>query len=60
MSRAFTLSSAYSPAGDQPKAIRTLVDGLENGLAYQTLLGVTGSGKLSPWLMSYLRYSAQP
>jgi excinuclease ABC subunit B len=45
MSRAFTLSSNYSPAGDQPKAIRTLTDGLENGLAYQTLLGVTGSGK---------------
>ncbi|MFT4939208.1 MAG: excinuclease ABC subunit B [Paraglaciecola sp.] len=45
MSRAFTLSSSYSPAGDQPKAIRALVDGLENGLAFQTLLGVTGSGK---------------
>ncbi|MFT5674367.1 MAG: excinuclease ABC subunit B [Paraglaciecola sp.] len=45
MSRAFTLSSSYSPAGDQPKAIRSLVEGLENGLAYQTLLGVTGSGK---------------
>jgi excinuclease ABC subunit B len=45
VSRAFTLSSSYSPAGDQPKAIRALVDGLENGLAFQTLLGVTGSGK---------------
>jgi excinuclease ABC subunit B len=45
VSRAFTLSSSYSPAGDQPKAIRSLVEGLENGLAYQTLLGVTGSGK---------------
>ncbi|WP_076413811.1 excinuclease ABC subunit UvrB [Shewanella sp. UCD-KL12] len=41
----FTLKSHYSPAGDQPKAIAKLVDGLESGLASQTLLGVTGSGK---------------
>ena len=34
-----------TPAGDQPEAIRTLVEGLEDGLAHQTLLGVTGSGK---------------
>jgi len=33
------------PAGDQPAAIRALVEGLEDGLAHQTLLGVTGSGK---------------
>ena len=33
------------PAGDQPEAIRTLLEGLNNGLAHQTLLGVTGSGK---------------
>ncbi len=45
MSRAFELSSSYSPAGDQPKAIAGLVEGLENGLARQILLGVTGSGK---------------
>lgn len=45
MSRAFELSSSYSPAGDQPKAIKSLVEGLENGLARQILLGVTGSGK---------------
>jgi excinuclease ABC subunit B len=45
MSRAFELSSSYSPAGDQPKAIKALVEGLENGLARQILLGVTGSGK---------------
>lgn len=45
MSRGFELVSKYEPAGDQPKAIETLVDGLENGLAHQTLLGVTGSGK---------------
>ncbi|QYJ73636.1 excinuclease ABC subunit UvrB [Shewanella sp. FJAT-52076] len=41
----FQLSSQYSPAGDQPKAIAKLIDGLESGLACQTLLGVTGSGK---------------
>lgn len=45
MSRGFELVSQYSPAGDQPKAIETLVEGLEDGLAAQTLLGVTGSGK---------------
>jgi excinuclease ABC subunit B len=45
MSRPFELTSKYSPAGDQPKAIKALVDGLENGLARQILLGVTGSGK---------------
>jgi excinuclease ABC subunit B len=45
MSRAFELSSSYSPAGDQPRAIKALVEGLENGLARQILLGVTGSGK---------------
>ncbi len=37
--------SSYSPAGDQPEAIRALVEGLEAGLAHQVLLGVTGSGK---------------
>ena len=41
----FRLESEYSPAGDQPKAIAKLVDGIESGLATQTLLGVTGSGK---------------
>lgn len=45
MSRGFTLESHYQPAGDQPAAIDALVDGIESGLAYQTLLGVTGSGK---------------
>ena len=39
------VESDYKPAGDQPKAISGLVDGLHNGLAAQTLLGVTGSGK---------------
>jgi excinuclease ABC subunit B len=41
----FQLVSPYSPAGDQPAAIERLVQGFENGLAHQTLLGVTGSGK---------------
>ncbi len=43
--RAFQLQSSYQPAGDQPEAIARLIDGLQNGLAHQTLLGVTGSGK---------------
>src|SRR6201995_949702 len=41
----FELFSDYLPAGDQPQAIEKLVDGLGSGLAHQTLLGVTGSGK---------------
>jgi excinuclease ABC subunit B len=41
----FRLRSDYQPAGDQPAAITALVEGLESGLAHQTLLGVTGSGK---------------
>ncbi|WP_404419045.1 excinuclease ABC subunit UvrB [Marinospirillum sp.] len=45
MSQAFQVVSNYQPAGDQPTAIAQLVDGLEQGLAHQTLLGVTGSGK---------------
>jgi excinuclease ABC subunit B len=45
MSKGFTLESNYKPAGDQPTAIASLVEGLESGLAKQVLLGVTGSGK---------------
>ncbi|GEA06263.1 UvrABC system protein B [Alteromonas sp. KUL42] len=45
MSRGFELHSKYQPAGDQPAAIEALVDGLDSGVAGQTLLGVTGSGK---------------
>ena len=41
----FELISEFSPTGDQPEAIRQLVEGLEDGMPYQTLLGVTGSGK---------------
>jgi len=43
--RPFKVVSDYLPAGDQPEAIKGLVEGLSNGLAGQTLLGVTGSGK---------------
>src|SRR3954454_20342273 len=41
----FQLFMPYPPAGDQPAAIEQLVEGVNDGLAYQTLLGVTGSGK---------------
>jgi len=41
----FNLQSTYSPAGDQPDAIRKLTEGIQDGERYQTLLGVTGSGK---------------
>jgi len=45
MSNKFELLSPFPPAGDQPEAIAALVSGLRNGEAWQTLLGVTGSGK---------------
>jgi excinuclease ABC subunit B len=41
----YELHQPFSPAGDQPEAIVKLVEGLKDGLSYQTLLGVTGSGK---------------
>ena len=41
----FKVVSPYEPAGDQPQAIAKLADGIQSGLRYQTLLGVTGSGK---------------
>jgi excinuclease ABC subunit B len=41
----YRLHQTFAPAGDQPEAIRKIVSGIEDGLAYQTLLGVTGSGK---------------
>jgi len=41
----FRLNQLYQPAGDQPEAIDKLVEGIDDGLAFQTLLGVTGSGK---------------
>jgi excinuclease ABC subunit B len=45
MSKKFEVKSEFQPAGDQPAAIAGLVHGIEAGLAHQTLLGVTGSGK---------------
>ncbi len=45
MEEKFVLSSKYKPAGDQPEAIEKLVEGIEDGLKDQVLLGVTGSGK---------------
>ena len=41
----FRVEADFEPAGDQPQAIETLLDGIDSGLAHQTLLGVTGSGK---------------
>ncbi len=41
----FNLKSEYKPSGDQPKAIKELTEGIIRGDKYQTLLGVTGSGK---------------
>ena len=45
MTSGLILKSKYQPAGDQPKAITSLVSGLKKGMRSQTLLGVTGSGK---------------
>ncbi len=45
MAGGFTLKSEYKPAGDQPKAIESLMKGLKDSKRDQTLLGVTGSGK---------------
>ena len=41
----YSLEQLFEPAGDQPTAIATLIDGIDSGLQFQTLLGVTGSGK---------------
>ncbi len=45
MGRLFKLKSSYKPDGDQPKVINKLIENIKNGVQYQTLLGVTGSGK---------------
>src|ERR1035438_3005101 len=49
----FEVVANFAPAGDQPAAIAALTQGLENGLAYQTLEGITGSGKTATiaWLI---------
>ena len=56
---AFELISDKKPKGDQPEAIKQLVNGVENGDAHQILLGVTGSGKHSQWPTSLLRHRGQ-
>ena len=45
MSNKFKVHSPFGPAGDQPQAIKSLVEGIQNGDNFQTLLGITGSGK---------------
>ena len=45
MKKTFKIHSSFEPAGDQPTAIASLINGIQSGLARQTLLGVTGSGK---------------
>ena len=45
MSNEFKIASEYKPSGDQPKAIKELVEGINKGYDSQTLLGITGSGK---------------
>ena len=60
MSSSWSVTSAFAPAGDQPKAIGALLRGLEEGQADQVLLGVTGSGKLLQWLRSLLKRNVRP
>ena len=45
MNKPFEIAGGYTPQGDQPEAIRQLVEGIRAGDRFQTLLGVTGSGK---------------
>ena len=45
MSQQFEIQANFEPAGDQPEAIKQLVNGVESGISHLTLLGVTGSGK---------------
>ncbi|NUO48823.1 MAG: DEAD/DEAH box helicase family protein, partial [Polyangiaceae bacterium] len=45
MDRRFQMVTGFEPRGDQPRAIAELTEGLERGVPFQTLLGVTGSGK---------------
>ena len=52
MSKKFDLVSNYKPAGDQPRAIKEIVKGLNDGLLNQNLLGVTGSGKTEIYLQT--------
>lgn len=45
MDKPFKIHSKFQPTGDQPQAIEKIADGFQNGLKFQTLVGVTGSGK---------------
>ena len=54
----FKLKAEFDPAGDQPQAIAKLIEGLEAGLAHQTLLGVTGSG--TPFTIANVVQAAPP
>jgi len=49
MKERFKVEAPFEPSGDQPEAIEKLCDGINKGFQFQTLLGVTGSGKTSPW-----------
>ncbi len=53
----FLVESPFQPAGDQPKAIALLAQGVEDGLRYQTLEGITGSGKTATiaWLVEHVQ-----
>ncbi len=55
----FKLVSDYKPTGDQPQAIKQLIDGLNNGVPFQTLLGVTGSGKTFT-IANLIEYAQRP
>ena len=56
----FTTNAPYKPTGDQPRAIAQLVDGVNQGLRYQTLLGATGTGKTAvmSWVFEHLQRPA--
>jgi len=49
------LETPFTPKGDQPKAIAQLIEGINKGHKHQTLLGVTGSGKLLLWLLLLIK-----
>src|SRR5918911_3500937 len=53
----FKVQAPYQPTGDQPEAIARLVEGVENGLRFQTLLGATGTGKTAvmAWIVEQLQ-----
>lgn len=55
----FSIQSEFEPAGDQPQAIKLLLEGLQDGLSHQTLLGVTGSGKTFT-IANVIKQSARP